>query len=47
MEKCIHNHASIITNTMICSEQHGFLKDKSYSTPLTDVHYGFGLYVDS
>ena len=26
IRKCIHNHVNIITNNMICSEQHGFLK---------------------
>ena len=41
--KCIHNfhnsHVSIITNNMICSEQHGFLKSKSCSTQLTYVYH--------
>ena len=47
MEKCIHNHVSTITNNMIRSAQHGFLKGKSCSTRLTDVYHAIGSYLDS
>ena len=47
MQNCIQNHVGIITNNVICSEQHGFLKGKSCSTQLTDVYHYISLYLDS
>ena len=47
MEKCIHNHVNIITNNLICSEQHGFIKGKSCSTQLTGVYHEIGSHLDS
>ena len=47
MTKYIHNHVSIITNNMICSEQHGFIKGESCSTQLADVYLETDSYLDS
>ena len=47
MEKFIHNHVNIITNNLICSEQHSFIKGKSCSTQLTGVYHEIGSYLDS
>ena len=47
MEKCIHNHVNILTNNLICSEQHGFIKGKSCSTQLTGVYHEIGSYLDN
>ena len=38
---------TIITNNMICSEQHGCLKYNSWSTQLTGVYHEIGSYLDS
>ena len=47
MGKCIHNHVNILTNDLICSEQHGFIKGKSCSTQLMGVYHEIGSYLDS
>ena len=47
MEKYIHNHVNIITNNLICSERHGFIKGKYCSTQLTGVYHEIGSHLDS
>ena len=47
MENCIYNHAGMITNNMICFEQHGFLKGKSCNTQPADVIHESGSYLDN
>ena len=47
MEKCNHNHVSMITNNLIWSEQDGFIEGKSCSTQLTGVHHEIGSHLDS
>ena len=47
MEKCIHNHVNILTNNLLCSEQHGFIKGKSCTTKLTGVNHEISSYLDS
>ena len=46
MEKCMHNHVSMITDKIICSEQYGFLKGKYCSTQQTYFHHEIGTYLD-